>query len=162
MAVSFPSSSPTEAALFNPAFVALLLASAARNYATTAAHALPVELAFLVPPLALHEGTRAALPGNVNGRMSSWVLANPVVAGEFPARARAMTPLVREGLRYGLLAAAMAIEDARLVSRLHPSADTALGTLDARDCVRASAFAGRWFARTGDSATIFGLLGVRP
>jgi hypothetical protein len=71
MPSSFAASPPAEAALFNPAFVGLLVASAAKGYWGVAGAGMPYELVFLVPPIALNQDTRAALPGNTSGRMSS-------------------------------------------------------------------------------------------
>jgi hypothetical protein len=159
---TFLTSTPAEASLFNPAFIGLLVASASNGYKNVTGSGIPFELALLVPPIALHEATRLALPGNTSGRMSSWALANPVVTSEFPSRARAMTPLAQEGIRYAMRSAALILDGGLLVSRLPRRIEKSLHTADARDCLRASGFAGRWFAHTGDSRTIFALLGVRP
>jgi hypothetical protein len=162
MPASFATSPPAEAALFNPAFVGLLIASAANGFRSVAGSGMPCELLFLVPPIALHQDTRAALPGNTNGRMSSWTIENPVVVSEFGSRARAMTPLVRESLRYMLRAGAVRLVGGTLVSRLPAHPNTGFATQDVQACVSAASFAGRWFAKTGDSGTIYALLGVRP
>ncbi len=158
----YATSTPAEAALFNPAFMAVLVASSASDHQRVGASDLPFPLAFLVAPLALHEGTRAALPGNITGRMSTWVLEHPLIASEFPLRARSMVPYVREGLRYGLRAGDLTLVGGHLASPRRLQDDAASTTDDVRACIRAAAFAGRWFARTGDARTIFGLLGVRP
>lgn len=162
MPSSFASSPPAEAALFNPAFVGLLVSYAAKGYRGVAGAGLPYELAFLVPPIALHQDTRAALPGNTSGRMSSWTLAHPVIVSDFGSRARAMTPLVREALRYALRARAIRVLDGSIVSLLPAQPNVAFATRDVETCISAASFAGRWFARTGNSGTIFALFGVRP
>lgn len=151
-----------EAALFNPAFLTLIVAATARGYREITKSGLPYELAFLAAGLALNEETRRAFPANTNRRMSSWVLENPVIAAEFPLRAKALVPLVRDGIRYGLRARSLRLEGGSLISHVPGSAPSHLRSRDARDCVRSSAFVGRWFAHTGDPATIFALLGVRP
>lgn len=162
MPSSFSGSPPVEAALFNPAFIGLLVASAANGFRSVAGSGMPFELTFLVPPIALHHDMRAALPGNTSGRMTSWTLAHPVVVSDFGSRARAMTPLVRHGLRYALRAGAVRIIDGTIVSRLPAQPNTSFATSDVQTCISAAAFAGRWFARTGDPGTIYALLGVRP
>ncbi len=162
MATSFATAPPEEAALFNPAFLGLLLAVAAEDYEATANAPMPLALAFLIPPMALHADTRAALPGNVRKRLSAWLLGEPVIQAGFAERAQAMVPLVREGLRYALRAGVIEIAGGAISSRIKVQAGNDLGTDDARACAKAAAFVGRWFARTGDSATIFTLWGVRP
>lgn len=162
MAASFATAPPEEAALFNPAFLGLLLAVAAVDYEASANEPMPVALAFLVPPIALYADTRTALPGNVRGRLSSWLVSHPVIQAGFAQRAQATVPLVREGLRYALRAGVLEVSNGALRGRIKARAGDKLGTDDARACAKAATFAGRWFARTGDAATIFALLGVRP
>ncbi len=162
MTTSFATAPPEEAALFNPAFLGLLLAVAAEDYEATVDVPMPFTLAFLIPPMALHADTRAALPGNVRKRLSAWLLDEPVIQAGFAERAQAMAPLVREGLRYALRAGVIEIAGGAICSRIRAQAGNELETEDARACAKAAAFVGRWFARTGDPATIFALWGVRP
>lgn len=162
MATSFATAPPEEAALFNPAFLGLLLAVAADDFEATAEEPMPLALAFLIPPIALHADTRAALPGNIRARLSPWLIRNPVIQAGFAERAQAMVPLVREGLRYALRAGVVVVSGDAIQARIRSRAGDELATDDARACAKAAAFAGRWFARTGDPATIFTLWGVRP
>jgi len=162
MAVLPTTTPPEEAALFNPAFLSVLIAVAAADYEATVGQPMPATLAFLVAPFALHADTRAALPGNVRRRLSSWLIEHPIIQAGFPSRARATVPLVREALRYGLRADAFEFVDGAIRSRIGARAGDELRTADARDSARAAAFAGRWFARTGDLGTLFALWGVRP
>lgn len=162
MAATQATTPPEEAALFNPAFLSLLIAVAAADYEATAHRPMPTTLAFLVAPFSLHADTRAALPGNVRRRLSSWLMENPVIQGGFPGRAAATVPLVRDALRYGLRSGAFDLAGGAIRARIGARAGDDLTTRDARDCARAAAFAGRWFARTGDPATLFALWGVRP
>ena len=161
-ATSFATSAPASAALFNPAFMAALIASGAIGHREVSHVGLPFELAFLVAPLALHEGTRTALPGNISGRMSRWVLDNPVLAAQLPDRASSFVSGVRAGLRYGVRASAFDTSGGLITTKLPRGRLTSLGTRDTQDCLHAARFAGRWFARTGDPYTIFALFGVRP
>jgi hypothetical protein len=162
MTVSFASSPPEEADLFNPAFLSLLIAVATRDYEVTADTLMPFELAFVIPPIALDADARAQLPGNVNALLSPWLIAHPVLQVAIAQRAKALVPFVREALRYGLRARAIEFSDAGLHSRVSQRSRASLRTQDARDCAIAAAFVGRWLARTGDTPTIFALLGVRP
>jgi hypothetical protein len=161
-ATPFATAPPEEAALFNPAFIGLLIAVAATDYRATSDAPMPLALAFLVPPLALHADTRDALPANVRRRMSAWLVGQPVIRAGFPDRASATAPLVKEGLRYAVRSGAIELSNAGIQSRLKTTAGEELETEDARSCAKAAAFVGRWFGRTGDTATIFILWGARP
>jgi Family of unknown function (DUF6521) len=162
MQISFGNSPPEEAALFNPAFMGLLIAISAKDYEATCKTPMPFALAFLIPPMALDAETRDQLPGNVNALLSPWLLAHPLIQAGFAERATAMVPLVREGLRYAMRSGSLRLTGDALHSGIANRVKTDLGTQDARDCAKAAALAARWFARTGDIATVFALLGVRP
>jgi ABC-three component (ABC-3C) system Middle Component 3 len=149
------------ARLFNPAFLAALIAAAAGDYEDRAESPMPWLLAFLVPPLVLAESTRAALPGSIGASFANWLDQHPEVRLGFSRRAPALTPLTREGMRVGVREGVLVFEDGYLHAARRPGA--AQDTSDeVTDCLHASRFFGRWFARRLDPTTIYGLLGVRP
>ena len=123
---------------------------------------MPAALIFLIPAIALHADTRQSLPGNINGRLSSWIIANPLIQVGYPERARTMLPLVRQGLRYAARSGALAIQTGGIRSQVARNAWERLATDDARACAKAAGFVGRWFGRSGDPAAIYALWGVRP
>jgi hypothetical protein len=75
----------------------------------------------------------------------------------FPARAKALAPTVREGLRFGLRQRALTLGPDGLASAIPVRLAGDAGVI--ADKAR---FVGRWLARSGDTVTIFGLLGVEP
>lgn len=146
-----------EATLLNPALLAVLLAAAAKDYETQEA-GMPWPLAFLVPPLVLHRPTRDALPRNTRTHLSTWIRREPLLRAGFPARAAAMVPLTREGLRFGLRAGVLARDGASLTGRL----DTEARAGELRQLISRAALVGRWLAKTDQPSTVFALLGVAP
>jgi hypothetical protein len=115
-------------------------------------------LAFLVPPIVLHRPTRDALPRDTRTHLSTWVTREPVLRAGFPARATAMTPLVREGLRFGLRHGALTTAGGRISgAALEHSPPGEL-----RAMLRTAGLVGRWFAKTDQPSTVFALLGVQP
>jgi hypothetical protein len=146
-----------EATLLNPALLAVLLAAAAKDYATEDA-GMPWPLAFLVPPLVLHRPTRDALPRTTRTHLSTWIRREPLLRAGFPARAVAMVPLTREGLRLGLRAGVLVRDGATLTG--HLDTDAPAGEL--KQLIRRAALVGRWLAKTDQPSTVFALLGVAP
>ena len=97
-----------EEALFNAAFVSVLLSEAAKQYdEKSGRHAMPVILPYLVAPLALHRPTREKLPARVTAQMGEWVRAHPELLVDLGDRARSLRPLVSAGVCFGLTAAFM-------------------------------------------------------
>ena len=146
-----------ESALLNPALIALIVSEAAREYEREA-QPMSWPLAFLLPPLVLHRPTRDALPRATRTHLSTWIARHPVIRAGFPERAAAMTPLTREGLRFGLRHGALEFAGSAirgLPTAAPPEGDLRLLTDKAR-------FLGRWLAKTDQISTIFVLFGVQP
>lgn len=150
------------AALLNPAFVALLLAHAARQHQDQAGVAMAWPLAFLVPPLVLHEPTRRRLPRAVSTNLLTWVQREPVLRAGVPERAVALTPTVREALRFGVRLGALRFEGPTLVAPQSPGSPPTDASAEVRECIARARLLGRWFATLGDPATIMLMLGVSP
>jgi hypothetical protein len=145
--------------LFNPAFVAAVVASAARGYESRAARPMPLVLAFVTTPLVLNGRVRAGLPGNVRARFGGWLVSNAELHATFLDSAPAYAPYVRAGLRAGLRSEALALDGDALRGRLE-DVDPPSDEVD--DCLRKSALVGRWLGVSGTPTDIFRLLGIRP
>jgi hypothetical protein len=145
--------------LFNPAFVAALIAAAADGYESRAGRPMPLGLAFVVGPLILNGRVRAGLPGNVRARLGGWLVSNTELHAALLDSAPAYAPYVRAGLRAGLRSEALSlVGDAlrgRLTNAVPPSDEVG-------ECLRKAGLVGRWFAISGTTADIFRVLGVRP
>lgn len=153
-----------ELALFNPAFVALVLHGAATEHEQrSGGQPLPTVLVYLVAPLALHGPTRRMLPRNVRAQMGEWIRAHPEAVAGLDVRARALKPLVSDGLRlalgHGLIGGdAGAVRANRLRRRPRGMARTD----EVDECIEKAGFLGRWFSEQPDALTTLALWGLRP
>jgi ABC-three component (ABC-3C) system Middle Component 3 len=147
-----------EATLLNPALLASLLSVAADSYEAKRNEPMIWPLAFLVPPLVLHGPTRDALPKTVATHLPTWIRRQPLVRAGFPQRAARLTPLTREGLRFGMKHGVLALEDGHLRGTLSPpGTDNELAHL-----LKSGALVGRWLAKLDQPSSAFALLGARP
>jgi Family of unknown function (DUF6521) len=149
-----------EARLFNPAFLAALIGAAAENFETRAKQAMPLLIAFLVLPIALHAPTRSQLPKTIAALFPNWLQAHPEIRLGYPSRAVALVGLTQEAIRFGVLHGGLDLSGDAVVaaSRFRPVPEA---TEDVRDCFKAAGFCGRWFTKH-DVPTLFALLGVKP
>ncbi|WP_053203971.1 three component ABC system middle component [Jiangella muralis] len=155
--------SPVPAAMFNPALVAVTIATAANQYEETAGFPMPWPLAHLVTPLVLHRPTREALPRTKATSLTKWAGDNAVLIAGFPARANQMAPYVREGLRFGLREGTVELVDGDgLRSLAEPQIQPRKAAGDLPVVYRASGMIGRVFGRAGNAASIYSALGVQP
>jgi hypothetical protein len=149
--------SQVRAAYLNPALITAMVAAACQGYTAASSQPMAWPLAFIAVPLVLHRPTRDQLPQTTATRLTTWIGRNAALQAGFPARARALAPTVREGLRFGLRHRALALTPDGLSSAVPVSLPGDAGVIAGK-----ARFTGRWLARSGDTATIFGLLGVEP
>lgn len=159
---SWPRRQQPASDILNPAISAVCVAWCAARYERDVGAPLPWSLAFLVAPLTLHAPTRARFPRSIATHFPTWVNNNADVLSGFPARARAFTPYVREGLRFGIRTGLLGMDadgdlHATIADYTKVSSDTEL-----RSIAVASALTGGWFARSGSTANVFTQLGVSP
>lgn len=148
------------ALMLNPALLAVLLSEASRGYCGQRdSPAMPVPLAFLVLPLALHRPTRRALPRSTRTYLTTWLAGHPVLRAGFPERAASLVGHTREALRFGARHEVLRVSPEGLEGVVSGSAAHEPTTLE---LVTAARLAGRWFAVTGPVPTVFQALGVRP
>jgi hypothetical protein len=152
-----------EEALFNPAFLSLLLRESATQFSKrSGGRSLPVVLAYLIAPVALHGPTRQVLPTHVNAQMGEWVRAHPGVLVDLPNRARSLRPLVSIaacfGLRHGVLDGEEGVLRAGTVKQRPRSMAK---SADVDDCFSRAGFLGRWFSEQTDATTTLAIWGLR-
>jgi hypothetical protein len=156
-----------EANLFNPAFCATLLATAADDFAKKAGRPLPFPLIFLILPIVLHRDTRMALPGSTLTSLLPWVQDNREQLVDFAQRVQRMRPITREATLFGVQHQILTLtaEGGVAVGLKRRSATekrTGLFTDEARACVDRAGFMGRWLSSAGTTATIYAAWGVAP
>lgn len=153
-----------EEALFNPAFLALIVrAAAAEHEARSGGRGMPVILTYLIAPLALHGPTRRALPNNVTAQMGEWIRSHPQALVDLPNNARALRPFVSAGLRLGLSHDVLEARDGAIQARaLQRRPRGMTRSEDVEACIGKAGFLGRWFAEQSDPLTAMAWWGVRP
>ncbi|MFI9193009.1 three component ABC system middle component [Streptomyces californicus] len=147
-------------AMLNPALIAALLSTAADAYTQRQASGMPWALSFIAAPMALHQGTRIALPSSTRTHLTTWISRYPVLRVGFPHRAKVMVAPVRSGLRFALRHNVLELHHdcIRPVSkpRTRPAQDTEMD-----DILRCARLIGAWMAEN-EAAAIFAGLGVEP
>ncbi|MEV0132269.1 three component ABC system middle component [Dactylosporangium sp. NPDC050688] len=156
--------SEEEAALFNPAFISLLYARTIQGWNKESDDDMPLPIAFLAVGLCLHAPTRGQLPGNVSAKYVDWVQRNPDVRAQFPPSVQQLSPLLRSGLLFALGTRVCTLKSpaSLVLGNGRPRAAIDGDSADVVSVQRSALFLGRWLSKSGDAASIFGLIGVRP
>lgn len=156
-----------EANLFNPAFCAMLVAKACKDYMKKTQEPLAFSLAFLVLPIVLHPRTRTALPYSTVTSLLSWTQEHRADLAEFGAHARVLEPYTREAIMFGVAVGTLMLDESGGVvtgsAYVTPTEKkTEYFTSEVKDCLERAGFVGRWFAGAGTPETIFSAFGVAP
>ncbi len=150
-------------ALLNPAFLGMLVNDAARGYESEVRSGLPYILAFVAVPAVLHEPTRAAFPRGVNTSVAAFHRTSPEARVRLAPVAAQLSPFLREAIRFSTSAKVLSFgPGGALVAAKLNRAPRGMNTLEVSVLRDKAFFAGRWFARNGDPATILLSWGLRP
>lgn len=156
---------PTEVAgLLNPAFLAVLIRDAVKDFQRVSGAAMSYSLPFVMLPVVLHRPTRNRLPSTTAAVLHVWLEENEVVRIGFAQRAKRLSPFVREAILFGLQRRVFQIDDAGSLTDTRKQLRTFSGPPEAehQQCRKQARFVGRWFAKFGDPETIYTMWGVCP
>jgi hypothetical protein len=153
--------SAVAANMLNPALIASVIAAAAYRHERESGEPMPWEFSFLVAPMALHSETRAVAPNRITSNLPRWVEQHPIIHAGLARRAQGLAPYVREGLRWGLAAEALILNDAHIRAEVRGTVPKT-AAIELRAILETAGFLGRWFSRVDSPATVFALLGVTP
>ncbi|TBN18066.1 hypothetical protein EYC79_03040 [Agrobacterium cavarae] len=152
-----------EAAHFNPAFCGELIARTLNGYCKQSRTSLPFALTFLILPLALHPGTRRALPRKANTAFASWAGENADVLSTVPDRVLHLRPVSREALLFLSQLGAIRVDSDGVSLGEKPlslTAKPAVSTDEVDEIRRTAGLLGRWFAHQSQSGAVLQTTGV--
>ena len=149
--------------LFNPAFCAVVMAAAIREYERISGKPMPYSLILLVLPICLHQASREQILENKRLPVLRVFALRPDLLVDFAARARALVQYATEA--FALLASKGCIRfvDDGCISLIPRRVSRQpLSTDDAERCRAAAVVLGRDFARINDRVTVYTSLSIRP
>lgn len=155
-----------EANHFNPAYCGALTYEFARSYRNARHRPASFALVFCALPIALHRDTRDRLPARTGSGMFPWLEQNRDVRVGFGVRARNLAPYVKEGVRYAIAPEAVRLEEGGVIEIGPKRASFTASALEAttpevRNTVQSVRMVARWFAGSGDPASILAGWGIR-
>ena len=159
---------PQEVAnLLNPPFDGFLLHQAIATFEQESDLGMPFEMTFLVLPFVLHEATRNRLPTRSTTHLASWLLAERDLLMGFAERTTDLVPYTREAILFLAARRLISIDqdgrcrigDAKLKRGV---ASYWRSHEEVARYYKAASLVGRWLASSGNSTTLFALLGITP
>jgi hypothetical protein len=156
------SRTPEEAALFNPAFVSILVTRIVEGHRRESDRDPTLPIVFVATAIALDGQVRSTLTMTVRSHLGAWKYGNPAAAARIPQLCRVHRDNFRRGLMFGLHHRLVIIDGSHLsvgTTTLRKS----LGgfSQDVEEGQRAAFFLGRWLSTSGPTASVMAILGVR-
>lgn len=159
---------PTEEAnLFNPAFVGSLIYEFSKTYSKHRVNGTPVTFVPLALSVVLHKPTRDRLPGSTVTSLYDWLLKNEDVLIGISDRARNITPISKEALRFLMIHRNIDFSDGHNVipgtkKANFPATFLAETTAEMNTIVDKIRFLARWFAKSGSENSILASWRLAP
>lgn len=150
--------------LFNPAFCGWIVYESVKAYQAEKGQGMPLPLVFLIPPIVFHKRTRERLPSRKNSNLRLWATENTSILVDFSIRARRMNKVAYLALSQMLLAKKLEIKRLKVEATGTLRGVNTLKSLSSEidEIQKKSIFVGKWFASSGQVASIYTSLGVRP
>ena len=149
--------------LFNPAFCAVVLAAAIREYERVSGKPMPYSLTMLVLPMCLHLASREQILKSKRQSVLRVFALRPDLLVDFAERARALVQYATEA--FALLASMDCIkvcDDGGISLIPRRVSPQPLNPKDAERCRAAAVVIGRDFAQINDRVTVYTSLSIRP
>lgn len=156
---------PIEArTLFNPMFCAFVLGSAIEAYNKEDNAGMPLPVLFLVLPLVLHSKTRSILPKTKASSLGLWSQEYESELLMLAKRANSLNKTTLQSLSLLQLNGCVEFVSQKIKTQKKMGGVSSYINLsdEIKDIHSKSQFIGRWFANSGDAASIYSYLGVRP
>ncbi|MGE0793479.1 MAG: three component ABC system middle component [Candidatus Woesearchaeota archaeon] len=148
--------------LFNPAFLASILAISINSYQSKSKLAFPYFLSFLIIPLILHKKTRDSIPGRANAKLHKWINENPQIQLELANRIKGLNNKIKKGILVGIQGKLFNLtSDGRLNSLRKISPKIWNPNSEVIGICKKAHILGSLFS-TMDAMEIYAILGVKP
>jgi len=149
--------------LFNPAFCGLLLFRAMKEFQANDHKGMPFSLSLLVLPLVLPSSYRSMILTSARSSILKMVTAHPEMLIGFANRTRHLVPCTLESLALLAMHNSFSVdEDGHFLCKSGMALNKFDGSAETEQCQHAAKLVGRHFARSGDRATIYVTLGIKP
>lgn len=150
--------------LFNASFMGIVLATAIDSHAKVAQKDFSYPLVYLVLPIVLHTETRKALPKSNVRLMHDWIQEHSYLRLSFAERCKDLKMITEDAISFLLAKEVIEINKAGRISirkSIAPNSKIKFST-EMVSIQKAASRVGEMFAKTGSSATVFTMWGVRP
>ncbi|MCH7315553.1 three component ABC system middle component [Acinetobacter sp. ANC 3882] len=149
--------------LFNPAFCALNIYHAIKNYQIVSGEGMPFSLSLLILPLCFHEPTSLYLLSKNRTYLLKNIKDNPVIVCGLDKRVKDLNFFTLEAIVFLLYADAIHIDDKGKVNvKKINFKKLNFNSKMSQDKIKLASYLGKQLAKIKDRSTIYISLGIKP
>jgi hypothetical protein len=150
--------------LLNPAFCGEILKTAIKAYETENKESFPYALAFIILPLILNKQSKEAMPRSTSKKFHEWLEDNTAIKINLAQQIKNLVPYTRESVLFLIYYGVLKIDEVGNLSFIGNRKKTIKYVNDEEmvETYKKAELLGRWLAKTGNTGTIYALIGIKP
>jgi hypothetical protein len=148
--------------LVNPAFCSEIIRESASAYKAEINENLPFSLAILILPLVLNSRIRERMPKSKSNTIHSWINENEDLKIGLPKLITSFLPFSREAIMFGIAHDSISIDEQGGLDLKTRKGKLKMDDPEIKSCVNKAIILGKLFTKSGNSLTIYSILGIKP
>jgi len=148
--------------LINPAFCSEIIRECIGAFKGEINEPLPFSLAVLILPLVLNNRIRERMPKSKSNTIHAWINENEDLKIGLPKLITSFLPFSRESIMFGIAHNSFSIDEYGSLDLKTRKGKLKLDDPEIKSCISKSVILGKLFSKSGNSLTIYSILGIKP
>lgn len=148
--------------LINPAFCSEIIRECASAFKNEINETLPFSLAVLVLPLVLNSRIRQRLPKSKSNTLHAWINGNEDIKIGLARHITSFLPFSRESIMFGIAHNTISIDEKGGIDIKARKTKINVDDLEVKSCISKTIILGKLFSKSGNTLTIYSILGIKP
>jgi len=148
--------------LINPAFCSEIIRECVGAFKGEINESLPFSLAVLVLPLVLNSRIRERLPKSKSNTIHAWINGNEDLKIGLPKHITRFLPFSRESIMFGIAHNSLSIDEKGGLDLKTRKGKLKVDDPEIKSCISKAIILGKLFSKSGNSLTIYSILGIKP
>lgn len=148
--------------LVNPAFCSEIMRECVNAYKTETKENFPFALSVLVLPLILNSTIRERLPKTKANTIHSWINNNEELKIGLATHISNLLPFTRETVMFGIAHNSLSIDEKGNIEIKTRKGKLKTEDEEVKSCLSKAGVLGKLLSKSGNSLTIYSILGIKP
>lgn len=162
MLLSWENRPEITAHLINPAFCSEILRKCVSAYKSESNNNFPFELSVLVLPMILNSGIRKRLPKNKSTTFHAWINKNDDLKIGLADYIKSYIPFTKETLMFSIVHDSLSLDENGNIDLRPRRSKISIQDEEVTSCFKKAEVIGKILSKSGNSLTIYSILGIKP